>query len=80
MGVSPFQLLNERVKEAADRLHVSVALVYALCAAKKLRHERHGLGRGVIRIPEDALDEYRKGRAVEAGASLDEAPLKHIRA
>lgn len=48
------------VKEAAERLGLSVSLVYALCAAKKIRHERHGLRRGTIRIPEDAIDEYHR--------------------
>lgn len=48
------------VKQAAETLGVSPALVYALCAAKKIKHERHGLGRGAIRIPAEALDEYRK--------------------
>jgi len=40
------------VREAADRLGVSTALVYALCARKRIRHERHGLGRGTIKITE----------------------------
>lgn len=48
------------VKQAAERLGVSAGLVYALCATGRLRHERHGLGRGTIRIPDDALDEYRR--------------------
>jgi hypothetical protein len=35
---------------------------------KMIRHERHGLGRGTIRIPQDALDEYRRGvTAVQPG-------------
>lgn len=46
------------VKEAAVRLRVSAATVYALCAARKLRHQRVGVGRGKIVIPPDALDEY----------------------
>lgn len=54
------------VKQAAERLGVSPALLYALCDARKIRHERHGLGRGCIRIPEDALEEYRKSVTVEA--------------
>jgi excisionase family DNA binding protein len=54
------------VKQAAARLGVSPALIYALVAAKKIRHERHGLGRGAIRIPEDALEEYRRRCTVEA--------------
>lgn len=48
------------VQEAARELGVSTALVYGLCARKKIRHERHGLGRGRIRITEDALEEYRR--------------------
>jgi excisionase family DNA binding protein len=53
------------VKQAAERLGVSPGLVYGLCAARKIRHERHGLGRGAIRIPEAALDEYRQARTVD---------------
>src|SRR5687768_13376909 len=56
------------VKQAAERLGISVALVYALCAQKRIRHERHGLGRGVIRIPEDAIEEYRRTVTVEPAA------------
>lgn len=48
------------VKAAAEKLGLSIATVYQLCAARKIRHERHGLGRGSIRIPEDAIDEYRE--------------------
>ncbi len=54
------------VREAADRLGVSTALVYALCARKRIRHERHGLGRGTIKITEDALKEYRQTVTVHA--------------
>ena len=46
------------VREAAGRLRLSAASVYALCAAKKLRHQRVGVGRGKILIPPDAIDEY----------------------
>ena len=46
------------VSEAAVELGVSENLVYGLCKRKKIRHERHGLGRGTIRIPQEALDEY----------------------
>lgn len=48
------------VKTAAKELRISVSLVYGLCASGKIRHERHGLGRGVIRIAKEALDEYRQ--------------------
>ena len=54
------------VKQAAQKLGVSQALIYALVSARKIRHERHGLRRGAIRIPEEALDEYRCRRTVEA--------------
>jgi excisionase family DNA binding protein len=46
------------VKHAAQILNVSQGLVYALCAQGKLEHERYGLGRGTIRIREDALAQY----------------------
>jgi excisionase family DNA binding protein len=50
------------VKQAAVELGISPALVYALVHSRKIRHERHDLGRGTIRIPETALDEYRRSR------------------
>jgi excisionase family DNA binding protein len=46
------------VKRAAEMLNVSPGLVYALCAQGKLEHERYGIGRGTIRIREDALAQY----------------------
>jgi hypothetical protein len=52
-------------------------LVYALVAAKRIRHERHGLRRGAIRIPEDALEEYRRKCTVAAEDGNDGAePLE----
>ena len=73
------------VQETAAQLGVSAGLVYALCAQRRLRHERHGLGRGKILIPADAIEEYR--RSVTVGAQPEAvAPsppaklqLKHIR-
>ena len=68
------------VKQAAKELSISVSLVYALVATGKIRHERHGIGRGVIRIPKEALDEYRKQSTVTGAASA--APvlkLKHLK-
>jgi excisionase family DNA binding protein len=65
------------VKEAAERLGVSAKLVYALCSKGKIVHERHGLGRGTIRITEEALDTYRQRARVEYGNSAP-APLKHL--
>lgn len=73
------------VREAADCLGLSSALVYGLCARRRIRHERHGLGRGTIRIPEDAIEEYL--RSVTVGAEKGAAPppltalpvrLKHL--
>jgi excisionase family DNA binding protein len=52
------------VREAALLLRMSVSLVYALCKARKLRHERYGLGRGTIRIPIEAIEEYRQSCTV----------------
>jgi excisionase family DNA binding protein len=70
------------VRQAAERLGVSAGLIYHLRSARKLRHERHGLRRGTIRIPEGGLDEYRRRQAVgvEQGASVPpKLNLKPIR-
>lgn len=68
------------VTEAAIALGVSPSLIYVLCARKRIRHERHGVGRGKIVIPEDALQEYRKRQTVgvEETANVPSPPLKHI--
>lgn len=60
------------VSEAAKKLGISTGTVYGLCASRKLRHERHGLRRGRIKITEDALEEYRRSVTVgtERGASV----------
>ncbi|MBV9126016.1 MAG: helix-turn-helix domain-containing protein [Planctomycetes bacterium] len=62
------------VKQAAAHLGVSPATVYALCAFRRLRHERHGLGRGRILIPLEALEEYRQSVTVEVGEPPSPAP------
>ena len=62
--------------EPAKELAISASLVYGLCAAGKIRHERHGLGRGTIRIPREALDEYR--RSAEAKPKGEVVGLTHI--
>jgi hypothetical protein len=58
------------VRMAAAELGISPSLVYQLCAQKRIRHERHGMGRGKILICEDALEEDRRQQtvAVEKGA------------
>ena len=63
-------------KQAAKELGISQSLVYGLCAAGKIRHERHGLGRGTIRIPREALDEYRKSAVATPKAEI--VGLTHI--
>jgi excisionase family DNA binding protein len=50
------------VRQAALELMVSPALVYSLVAAGEIQHERHGLGRGCIRISPEALQRYRDSR------------------
>lgn len=65
------------VKEAAQKLGISPSLVYGLCAAGKIRHERFGLGRGTIRISIEALSEYRR-EAEHKPALAVAVPLKHI--
>lgn len=65
------------VRQAAAELGVSGALIYQLCKAGRIRHERFGLGRGTIRIAPEALAEYRKAAA--AGSAPAAAALKHIR-
>lgn len=62
------------VKEAAAILEVSAGLVYALVAAGKIRHARHGLGRGTIRISADALEEYRRSSAAGGVTAPPSAP------
>ncbi len=52
------------VRKAAEQLGVSPGLIYGLCARMRLRHERDGLGRGTIKIPEDAIDEFRRSVTV----------------
>lgn len=38
--------------------------VYLLCAKRRLRHIRVGVGRGTIRVPESAIHEYLDGATV----------------
>ena len=47
------------IAEVAEALSLSESTVRGLCSSRKLRHERHGVGRGTIRIPPEALEEYR---------------------
>jgi excisionase family DNA binding protein len=65
------------VKQVAAELGISPALVYALCAAGKLEHERYGLGRGTIRITPEALKKFRE--ASQGNRTEPRVRLKHIR-
>lgn len=71
------------VKQTATILTISVASVYALIAARKIRHERFGLGRGTIRIPADAIEEYRRrctlGEATAPPPRRQKVRLHHLR-
>jgi excisionase family DNA binding protein len=73
------------VREAADELGVSPQTVYGLCARKRIRHERQGLGGGKIVITDDALEEYRRSVTVRVEQRTDPPPptprvkLKHLR-
>jgi excisionase family DNA binding protein len=68
------------VKEAAAELRVSLSTIYALCQQRQLRHERHGPHRGTIRIPEDAIDEYRQTVTVSVGREAVKPPPAHAAA
>lgn len=71
------------VKQTATILTISVASVYALIAARKIRHERYGLGRGTIRIPGDAIEQYRQrcttGEAIAPPPKRQKLRLRHLR-
>jgi excisionase family DNA binding protein len=66
------------VKETAEKLGLSVATIYQLCAARKLRHERHGLGRGTIKILEDAIEEYRNSVTIDAVRPQTNRKYRHL--
>lgn len=58
------------VAEAAKALRLSPATVYALVSSKKLTHQRVGVGRGKILVPQTAIAEYLAKGTVRS----DEAP------
>jgi excisionase family DNA binding protein len=53
------------VKQAAERLQVAPATIYGLCARLQLPHLRIGTGRGTIRLLEEDLLAFLRGRKVE---------------
>ena len=64
------------VKELAGRLEVGLSTVYSLLATGQIRHRRIGKARGVIRIDEDAYQDYlaRVERAAEGGGLANPPP------
>ncbi len=71
------------VQEVADRLGMSRPLIYQLCHAGLLGHERHGIGRGSIRITELDLAKYRtqareKANRMTVVGKVERRPLRHL--
>jgi excisionase family DNA binding protein len=68
------------VGEVAERLSVSKAAVYALCArdGAAIRHLRLGAARTTIRIPEDAVDEFIGGAMIEPSRQPDARPTAYV--
>ena len=58
-----------RVREVAERLSLSTATVYRLCAERKLAHVRLGARRGAIRIREQDLQVFLDACEVRPSAS-----------
>jgi excisionase family DNA binding protein len=71
------------VKQAAARLEVSQATVYALVAAGKLGCYRVGLGRGAIRITEVHIAEFLTSaeptRKEAPAPAVHQVRLKHLK-
>ena len=70
------------VKQAASRLEVSSATVYAMVASGRLRCYRVGNGRGAIRISEEHLAAYLAGAEPQIKpppAPVRPVRLKHLR-
>jgi excisionase family DNA binding protein len=65
------------VKRTAEMLNVSPGLIYALCATGKLEHERYGLGRGTIRIREDAIQDFQNRAKFIHGRRVNPQALHH---
>lgn len=57
---------NFTVREVAEQLGISAQSVYQLCATKKLAHLRLGVGRGTLRIPAQALNNFIKTVTVQS--------------
>ncbi len=53
-------LLN--IREAAEYLAVSPALLYRLVADRQIQHVRVGIGRGTIRFRSEDLEQFKRSR------------------
>jgi hypothetical protein len=71
------EAIRRALQDRGRRLNFSRALVYALFWARKIRHEPHGTGPGMIRIDEEAVDKYRRVASVSL-VGLSVAGLGHI--
>ena len=71
------------VKQAAEKLNVSQSTVYALVSSGQLKCHRIGVGRGVIRISQPAIDNYLNACAAHVEAQFKRRAarpqLKHIK-
>src|SRR4051812_32540778 len=65
------------VKDAAQILNLSPALVYGLCRRGLIEHYRCGLGRGAIRIEKAALQAYLERAKVMSTSRSHSAPLRN---
>jgi hypothetical protein len=63
VSTCPMKLFS--VRETAERSEISRSLMCGPSAVQKIRHKRRGLGHGTIKIPTDALEDYRKLGTVE---------------
>lgn len=79
-GAASVSATHFDVREVAVALGVSVQTVYLLCAKKRLRHIRVGVGRGTIRVPADALQEYINGATVGPGQPTIIPQTKSVKA
>ncbi len=66
------------VKAAAARLGISTKLLYALVASGRIPHYRYGLGRGTIRIREEALTAFEDRCKVSGQRALQPLVLRHL--
>ena len=71
-----------RANEVAERLNISVQLVYQLIEAGKLAAHRFGVGRGTLRVSECDLDTYIEScrqTKVDEPKPVNPPRLKHIK-